>query len=189
MSRLTDILPTRSLTARLAGLAAGALLLAACASGDDSRVSIDSASDGAGASQDAGISAAALDPSQPAPGTPQHFTVTVRDRVFFGLDQHRLDDEGRQVLERQAAWLRTYPTTTIIVEGHADERGTRDYNLALGQRRATAMKDFLVSMGVAPARIRTISYGKERPVVPGSNESAYRLNRRGVTKVDDPRRS
>ncbi len=122
-------------------------------------------------------------PAGPAPGTEDHFLVNVQDRVLFDLDRYDLDQEARSILVRQAEWLRQYPAVTLIVEGHADERGTREYNLALGSRRANSVKDFLVSQGVAPSRVRTISYGKERPVAPGSNEAAWRLNRRGVTVI------
>ncbi len=122
----------------------------------------------------------------PTPGSSQDFLVNVQDRVYFALNRYDLDQGSRRTLERQAAWLDQYPNTTLTVEGHCDERGTRDYNLALGSRRATAVRDYLVSLGVDPARIRTISYGKERPVADGHNEAAWRLNRRGVSVVSSP---
>lgn len=124
--------------------------------------------------------------SEPTPGSAQDFLVNVQDRVYFALNRYELSDAARRSLERQAAWLDQYPGTTVTVEGHCDERGTREYNLALGARRAAATRDYLVSLGTDPARIRTISYGKERPVAEGHNEAAWRLNRRAVSVVNSP---
>ncbi len=124
--------------------------------------------------------------SAPTPGSAQDFLVNVQDRVYFALNRYDLSDASRRTLERQAAWLDQYPGTTVTIEGHCDERGTREFNLALGARRAAASRDYLVSLGVDPARLRTISYGKERPVAEGHNEAAWRLNRRGVTVVNSP---
>jgi len=120
----------------------------------------------------------------PAPGTQADLVVNVGDRIFFGTDRYDLTPEARGVLDAQAQWLNQYPHLGITVEGHADERGTREYNLALGERRANSVKNYLVALGVSPSRITTISYGKERPAVPGSNETAWAQNRRGVTKVN-----
>ena len=103
--------------------------------------------------------------------------------MFFGLDHYDISDEAKATLEKQATWLKQYANLNISVEGHADERGTREYNLALGERRANAVKNYLVALGIAPSRISTISYGKERPAVVGSNEAAWAQNRRGVTVV------
>jgi len=103
------------------------------------------------------------------------------DRVLFALDSYELDAAAKSTLDAQAAWLNQYQQVTITVEGHCDERGTREYNLALGDRRANAAKNYLVSRGIAPSRINTISYGKERPAVQGSDEEAYAQNRRAVT--------
>ena len=125
--------------------------------------------------------APAAQPSGPAPGTQEHFVLAVGDRVFFGTDRHDLDAEARSVLRRQAAYLTENPGASITIEGHADERGTREYNLGLGDRRANAARDFLVSLGVGSGRVRTISYGKERPVAVGHSESAWAQNRRAVT--------
>jgi peptidoglycan-associated lipoprotein len=105
----------------------------------------------------------------------------VGDRVFFDYDSSAINDEAKQTLEMQAAWLKKNPTVGLSVEGHCDERGTREYNIALGERRATAAKKLLVSLGVAANRITTISYGKERPAVVGSDESAWSQNRRAVS--------
>jgi len=104
--------------------------------------------------------------------------------VFFGFDKSDLTPEARATLDRQAAWLNQYPRVTISIEGHADERGTREYNLALGERRADAVKKYLTARGVDANRVATISYGKERPQVLGSNEAAWAQNRRGVTVVN-----
>ncbi len=120
----------------------------------------------------------------PAPGSQQDLVVNVGDRVFFGYDQYSLTPEAQRTLELQAEWLKKYPSTNITVAGHCDERGTREYNLALGDRRATSVKNYLVALGVDPRRVNTISYGKERPAVMGSNTSAWSQNRRSVTTVD-----
>lgn len=117
------------------------------------------------------------------PGTIQDFIVNVGDRVFFDFDKSTLTAKAQETLDKQAAWLSRVPSATILIEGHCDERGTREYNLALGERRATAVKDYLISKGVAASRIKTISYGKERPAVLGSNEWAWSQNRRGVTTI------
>lgn len=109
--------------------------------------------------------------------------VDVGDRVYFGYDQYDLSDKARATLEQQAALLRKHPATDIIIQGHCDERGTREYNLALGERRASSAKDYLVALGISPARIQTVSYGEERPAAIGSNESAFAQNRRAVTVV------
>ena len=117
------------------------------------------------------------------PGTGRDFVVNVGDRVFFGYDKSNLSSDARGQLEKQAAWLKNYGSISVTIEGHTDERGTREYNLALGERRANSAKDFLVALGVAPKRIKVISYGKERPAALGQNEAAWRQNRRSVTVV------
>jgi peptidoglycan-associated lipoprotein len=118
------------------------------------------------------------------PGSAQDFVVNVGDRVFFDTDSTSLNTEAQTVLGRQAQWLALYPRYTVTVEGHADERGTREYNLALGARRAKAAQDFLVARGVASTRIRTISYGKERPVALCDQDSCWAQNRRAVTVLN-----
>lgn len=118
------------------------------------------------------------------PGSQQDLVVNVGDRVFFGYDRYDVSPEGQRVLEMQAEWLKRYPNNNVTIKGHADERGTREYNLALGERRATAIKNYLVALGIPATRINTISYGKEQPAVMGSNEDAWAQNRRGVTEVD-----
>ncbi|MEG3179159.1 peptidoglycan-associated lipoprotein Pal [Sphingomonas sp. LT1P40] len=118
------------------------------------------------------------------PGTPEHFKQNVTsDTINFGFDQYDIDAQARQILDSQAQWLTQYSNTRITLEGHADERGTREYNLALGDRRANAAKNYLAARGVSPARITTISYGKERPLALGSDEGSWAQNRRAVTIV------
>lgn len=136
---------------------------------------------GAGGSGGAGgIGTSALgDPSNPA--SPAYFQASVGDRVFFLVDQFTLTDAARQTLVAQAAWLQANPGYGILIEGHADEQGTREYNLALGAKRANAVKDFLVVQGIPASRLRTVSYGKERPVEVCSDEACYAKNRRAVT--------
>jgi peptidoglycan-associated lipoprotein len=118
-----------------------------------------------------------------APGTAGDFSTNVGDRVFFTLNESNVSSEARATLDRQAAWLKKYSSVSVTVEGHCDERGTREFNLALGDRRATAVKNYLVAAGINASRVKTISYGKERPAVLGSNEQAWAQNRRGVTVV------
>jgi peptidoglycan-associated lipoprotein len=118
------------------------------------------------------------------PGDPTsvaYFQQTLGDRVFFAVDQSSLSDTARTTLLGQAQWLQTNSDYAIIIEGHADEQGTREYNLALGARRASAVQDFLISQGVAAGRMRTVSYGKERPIEVCSTEDCYSRNRRAVT--------
>ena len=117
------------------------------------------------------------------PGTGRDFVVNVGDRVFFDFDKSSLNSDARGQLEKQAAWLRKFGSVNLTLEGHADERGTREYNLALGERRANSAKDFLVALGITPNRIKVISYGKERPAALGQNEAAWRQNRRAVSIV------
>jgi peptidoglycan-associated lipoprotein len=117
------------------------------------------------------------------PGSQEDLAVNVGDRVFFGYDSYNLSPEATRQLELQAQWLRQYPSVNILVGGHADERGTREYNLALGDKRASAVKNYLVSLGVNPSRVQTISYGKERPEMLGANSESWAKNRRSVTNI------
>ena len=119
------------------------------------------------------------DPSDPR--SIAYFNQSVGDRVLFAVDQSTISDEGRGILAGQARWLQTNPDYAIIIEGHADEQGTREYNLALGARRAAAAQNFLISQGIPATRMRTISYGKERPIEICSDEACYSKNRRAVT--------
>lgn len=122
-------------------------------------------------------------PAGPLAGSLEDFRVNVGERVYFDLNGYRLDVDDQEILKRQAAWLASYPDVRIIVAGNCDERGTREYNLALGERRASIVKDYLVSLGVDPSRIDTISYGKERPIAAGSDEQAWAVNRNGFTQI------
>ena len=118
------------------------------------------------------------------PGSQQDLAANVGDRVFFGYDQVDLTAEARATLDRQAQWLKQYGNVSVTIEGHSDERGTREYNLALGDRRASATKNYLVARGISPNRIATLSYGKERPAIGASGEQAWAQNRRAVTMVN-----
>lgn len=118
------------------------------------------------------------------PGSQEDLVVNVGDRVFFDFDSYDLTSQGQATLQAQAAWLQEYPDVLLIIEGHADERGTREYNLALGERRAVTVRNYLIALGIAPTRLVTVSYGKERPAVVGSNDSAWAQNRRGVSVVN-----
>lgn len=153
--------------AKFAAVIATSLTLAACASQQDNN--------GMGGAGGAGAA---------TPGSQQDFVVNVGDRVFFQNDSSDLTGEARGTLDRQAAWLAKYPRYTVTVEGHADERGTREYNIALGARRATATRDYLMARGVASTRLKTISYGKERPVAVCDAESCWNQNRRAVTVLN-----
>ena len=155
----------RLLTIAILGAAA---LLAAC-SDSDSAV-------------DPSATAGAGDGAQ-ATNTVEYFNVVVGDRVFFDTDRHELTSEAQFVLSKQAQWFAANPGATAVIEGHADERGTREYNLALGARRANSARAFLISQGTDGSRLRTVSFGKERPVALGSDEQAWSQNRRGVTVV------
>jgi peptidoglycan-associated lipoprotein len=120
------------------------------------------------------------------PGSRADFLQSVpSDRIFFDTDSYTVDDEDRPILNAQAAWLQRHPNVRVTVEGHADERGTREYNLALGDRRANAAKNYLAGQGIDVSRMTTISYGKERPVALGSDEEAWAKNRRAVTIIPD----
>ncbi|MCZ6452960.1 MAG: peptidoglycan-associated lipoprotein Pal [Alphaproteobacteria bacterium] len=163
---------------------AAAFLLAACTSASDDAADSTSGGDSAAPAQSSGTNVAATTRSGAKPGSQLDLEINVGDRVFFAYDKSTLSSNGRTTVEKWAAWLKTYPANKLKIEGHADERGTREYNLALGERRANASREYLVSLGVAPNRVKTISYGKERPAIPGSNENAYTQNRRGVAVID-----
>ncbi|TAL28230.1 MAG: peptidoglycan-associated lipoprotein Pal [Alphaproteobacteria bacterium] len=117
------------------------------------------------------------------PGSEAQLVAEIGDRVFFGYDQYDLTPQARTTLENQSKWMKTYPNVNLMVEGHADERGTREYNLALGEKRAMAVRNYLIANGVESGRVQTISYGKERPAVLGSDETSWAQNRRGVSVV------
>jgi peptidoglycan-associated lipoprotein len=153
------------------------VLLAACETAPDEGGASGGAGGGSAATSGAGTMGG------PQAGTQEDLVVNVGDRVFFDFDKFSLKPEARATLEKQSAWLKKYPSVTVVIEGHCDERGTREYNLALGERRANSAKDYLVTLGINPSRIKTISYGEERPVALGSNEKSWSQNRRSVTSV------
>ena len=124
------------------------------------------------------------DDSNVIAGLEEDFVQNAGDRVFFAFDHSDITPEAQAILQRQADWLKRYPNITLTVEGHCDDRGTREYNLALGERRASAAKRVLVALGVAANRIQTISYGKERPIVVGDNEQAWAQNRVGISVIN-----
>ena len=149
-------------------LAAG-LMLAACGS-----------SDRESAPTTTGTTTGTTTASGPAPGSQEQLLQQVGDRVFFDTDRSEIKPQARSTIEALAGWMNEHPGVALTIEGHCDERGTREYNLALGERRANAVRDYLVALGISGNRVGTISYGKERPAVPGSSESAWAQNRRGM---------
>ena len=158
--------------------AASTLALVACSDKDDKAVQST-----APVAQSTQSQSRSVDSSQYEPGSQADFEANAGSRIYFGYDEYSVDDRAQATLTKQAAWLRKWPNKSVTVEGHADERGTREYNLALGARRAEAAKRFLTGLGIEEGRVNTISYGKERPEVAGSNESAWAQNRRDVTVV------
>ena len=189
-------------------LAAGAALLTACetaseidaiasgASGSSATTSTASSTASSGSS-DSSSSSSSSTSSSGASGSssdsattysydtdPKTALIKVGDRVLFGYDSSELDDDDRSVLDNQAKFLNQNPSLKVTIEGHCDERGTREYNLALGEKRASAVKDYLISVGINSERVSVVSYGKERPQVLGSNKAAWSMNRRSVTTID-----
>lgn len=169
--------------ARILSLLAVLVILAGCSSTkDDATMS----SEGDLTSSDRTAVSSTVDQTNVngvVPGSQQDLVTNIGDRVFFALDQSDLSTEARTTVEKQAQWLKTYANVNVTVEGHADERGTREYNLALGERRATSVRNYLIANGVQPNRIQTISYGKERPAVMGNDDTSWAQNRRGVLVV------
>jgi len=159
---------------RAAGLGGFLLLLAACSSTPQTPPPAPSGPAG----PPGGVTGAAV------PGSQQDLAQTAGDRVFFEFDRSDITPEAQQLLQRQAEWLQHYPNVTVTIEGHCDERGTREYNLALGERRANAAKQVLIAAGIPSSRLSTISYGKDRPAVPGSTEEAWAQNRVAITTVN-----
>lgn len=161
-------------TLKLGAIIAALLLVSACSATQD-RLDTQPANSPLG-----GIASGPLgDPADPT--SVAYFNQSIGDRVLFEVDQHTLTPQSESVLAGQANWLAQNPEYSAIIEGHADEQGTREYNLALGARRASSVQNYLISQGVAPSRLRTVSYGKERPLEVCSDESCYRQNRRAVT--------
>ena len=166
---------------RILAVVAVTFLLAACETA--SQVSGDSASTSASNTASSSAASSSASAATAAEKTPAEKLAQVGDTVNFDFDSAELTVSARSTLNRQAAFLSVNPDLMIVIEGHADERGTREYNLALGERRANSVKEYLAAKGVSSARVKTISYGKERPVALGSNEMSWSQNRRGVTVV------
>jgi len=167
---------------KIMGILAAVALLGACETASDDAGS----TSGVGAAKPAETYTTPLGKAMVAKnmaGSQDDLEEQVGARAFFGYDQYSLNGIARGVLDKQAAWMQANPSVNVTIEGHADERGTRDYNLSLGDRRANAVKDYLVALGVNPSRVKTISYGKERPRALGSTEAAWAQNRRSETVV------
>ena len=170
-------------------LVAASILLAGCSSNDDYDYGTDAEATTPAVTAPAvtdgsrGIESDTLAANQPAPGSQEDLELSVGDRVYFDFDSAVLSPFATETLDRQGAWLQQFPNISVTVEGHADERGTREYNLAIGDRRATAVKNYLTALGVDSNRILTISYGEERPADAGNDESAWANNRRATTVV------
>lgn len=159
---------TRTACARVAAIVAMALIAAACTRSQPNNYGLNMSGGGGGE-------------GPVTPGSEREFSVKVGDTVYFTTDSSELSGEAQQTLGAQAQWLNQYPSYAITIEGHADERGTREYNIALGAQRATAVKQFLSQRGINPGRVRTLSYGKERPVAVCADISCWSQNRRAVT--------
>ncbi len=158
-----------------------AVSLAACSSGDSG---VSTGAGGANGPYGAGGAGGAGGYANRAtPGSEEDLVQTVGDRIFFATDQSTLSDDARATLDRQAGWLQRYPSVSVVIAGNCDERGTEEYNLALGQRRANADREYLVAHGIDPARVRLISYGKDRPTDPASTPEAWAKNRNAITMV------
>lgn len=159
---------------KFAAIAMGLALVSACASSSGPSIDASTSAD----------TTVASGPAGPVPGTQADMDKVAGNRVFFAYDQYTLTPRAQQTLARQAAWLQEYPETRIKLSGNCDERGTREYNFALGAQRAEAARAYLVSLGVDPARIKTVSYGKERPLDPRGTEDAWQLNRNATTSLE-----
>jgi len=159
------------------------VLLGACESSPDEQASTGSdAATTTTSGSDSSISSGTIE--GPAAGSQEDLTVNVGDRVFFDFDRSDLRPDARETTDRLAVWLNNNPSVTLTIQGHADERGTTEYNLALGERRANSVRDYLIALGVSPNRLSTISYGEEVPAVSGQGEYAWSQNRRGQFQVN-----
>jgi peptidoglycan-associated lipoprotein len=173
-------MPMNTRSMLVLALAAGSLALSACAKKAPASLPPDP---GGAVSTDT----AAPGNQGPVPGSQADFAAQMmgQDSIYFDTDRYNIDSADQQALAAQSVWLAKYPAKRITIEGHCDERGTREYNLALGERRANAAKNYLVSLGIDPGRITTVSYGKEKPVALGSDEASWAKNRRAVTVTID----
>lgn len=167
------MLNTRTMAVKLVVALFFALALSACSKKNAANLEADLGAGGSGLSGS----------EAQVPGSAADFSTNVGDRVFFAVDQTALSEEARGTLSKQAQWLQQYPDVAIQVEGHADERGTREYNIALSARRATAVRNFLISQGISAERIASIAYGKERPAANCDTEECWSQNRRAVTVI------
>ncbi len=169
---------------RIAACLASLALLGACSSDTGANSGAGGAAGGQdGAGGYAGGAGGGAGAGHGAPGSQEDLVQSAGDRIYFNTDQNVLSSDARATLDRQAGWLQQYPNVRVWVAGNCDERGTEEYNLALGQRRANADRDYLVSHGIDQSRVETISYGKDRPVDPGENQGAWAKNRNAVTSV------
>lgn len=164
-------------------LFAAVLLLGACETASDEQAATDSGGSATSSSSSSDTVSSTAIPG-PTPGSQEDLTVNVGDRVFFDFDRSELRPDARETVDRLAVWLGANPSVTLTIEGHADERGTTEYNLALGARRAASAHDYLIALGVSANRLSTISYGEERPAVSGQGEWAWSQNRRDVFVVN-----
>lgn len=180
-----------SMTIRMMPALCAALLLAACGSSgsdtggdmaatDTSQLSGSGSNGVSGSGLDNGIQSASM-----GPGSAGEFETQIGNTIHFDTDSYSLNAEAQAILQKQAAWLQKYPQHMATIEGHADERGTREYNLALGDRRATTVMNYLVALGIDKSRLSEVSYGKEKPVCPDASESCWAENRRGVTALSN----
>jgi peptidoglycan-associated lipoprotein len=171
------------LGARILSFIAVMVLVAGCSHKPDDTGAVSTGGDMNSAMQGQNNAPPVTENGAATPGSEQDLVVNVGDRVFFALDKSDLTTESRTTVEKQAQWLKTYPNVNVMIEGHCDERGTREYNLALGEKRASSVRSYLIANGIDAKRIQTISYGKERPAVLGSDENAWAQNRRAVLVV------
>ena len=172
----------RSFGLKIIGMGLATVLLAACETTSDETADTGMMDT---STQDQGVEAAPADEvvsepmdMGPTPGTQEDLNETAGDRVFFGFDRYDLTPEAQATLRAQAEWLKSFPSVDVVVEGHCDERGTREYNLALGERRANSVRDYMMANGISSLRLESISYGEERPLAYGSGESNWAQNRR-----------
>jgi peptidoglycan-associated lipoprotein len=177
-----------SMTIKILPALGAALLLAACAgSGSDTSGSMP-ATDTSGqlsATENGAVSGSDISSASMGPGTNGEFEKKVGNTIHFDTDSYSLNAEAQGLLQKQAAWLQQYPQHMATIEGHADERGTREYNLALGDRRATTVMNYLVALGIDKSRLSEVSYGKEKPVCPDATDTCWNENRRGVTALSN----
>lgn len=171
---------------KVLSVCAAALLLAACSTQQGNEGGAASTDGSAGNGNNGSASTAGgAGSNQIVPGSAEDFITNAGDRVYFGYNSYDLDASAQATLQAQAMFLKNYPSATLVVEGHADERGTREYNLALGERRANSVKQYLAALGVQANRVEVISYGEERPAVVGQTEAAWGQNRRGVSVLQN----